>query len=157
MSLLTSSPCSVLRRGKCYRGMDNFFFEFIFKKIMRPCLVLVGVLYCSYIYVTYVFFLQIIIAAITPGTHPAMVSRTTNRMDPHPLSYTASGGNITHNIALPNPMFSLFLFRKRAVSLFKDVFFSRHKHAFKLHSSLFNLPHPPKTPFYFYLGIGCSK
>lgn len=50
------------------------------------------------------FFLQIITAAITPGTHPAIVRSTTNKMDPHPLSYTASGGKITHKIALPNPI-----------------------------------------------------
>jgi hypothetical protein len=57
-------------------------------------------------------------------------------MDPHPLSYTASGGKITQNIALANPMFYLFLFGRSAVPHFKDVFLSWHKHTFKLHSSV---------------------
>ena len=56
------------------------------------------------------FFLQIMIAAITPGTHPAIVRSTTNKMDPHPLSYTANGGNSTHKIALPKPIVFFILF-----------------------------------------------
>lgn len=32
-------------------------------------------------------------AAMTPGTHPHKVSRKTMRIDPHPRSMTARGGN----------------------------------------------------------------
>jgi len=49
-------------------------------------------------------FLQIINAAITPGTHPAIVSRMTRSMDPHPLSNTASGGKRMHRMTLPKLM-----------------------------------------------------
>lgn len=75
-------------------------------------------------------FLQIRIAAITPGTHPAMVRSTTNKMDPHPLSYTANGGKMTHKIALPK----LMLFLVLLVSQFilglaqNDVFLFPHKY-----------------------------
>ncbi len=33
-------------------------------------------------------------AAMTPGTHPAQVSNPVIIIDPHPLSMTASGGNM---------------------------------------------------------------
>lgn len=33
-----------------------------------------------------------IIAPMTPGTHPHRVSSKTNKKDPHPLSITAIGG-----------------------------------------------------------------
>ncbi len=35
-------------------------------------------------------------APITPGTHAQRVRRKTMRIDPHPLSITASGGKIMH-------------------------------------------------------------
>lgn len=43
-------------------------------------------------------------AAIAPGTHPQMVNTVTNNSVPHPLSITASGGRIMHNMALPHPI-----------------------------------------------------
>jgi hypothetical protein len=39
-----------------------------------------------------------------PGIHPAMVRMATS-MEPHPLSYTARGGKITHKITRLIPMF----------------------------------------------------
>lgn len=39
-------------------------------------------------------------AAITPGTQPHRVSRVVMIRDPHPLSKTARGGNITAKITL---------------------------------------------------------
>jgi hypothetical protein len=39
-------------------------------------------------------------AAITPGIHPANVSKTTISTEPHPLSKTANGGKIIDNITL---------------------------------------------------------
>ncbi len=41
---------------------------------------------------------MIIKAAITPGTHPQMVSRVTMMIDPQPLLITARGGKITASI-----------------------------------------------------------
>lgn len=41
-------------------------------------------------------------AAITPGIQHSSVSKVTITMDPHPLSSTASGGNIMASIALSN-------------------------------------------------------
>lgn len=37
-------------------------------------------------------------AAITPGTQPKRVRINTIRREPHPLSYTAKGGNSTDKI-----------------------------------------------------------
>lgn len=37
-------------------------------------------------------------APMTPGTHAQRVRRNTIRTDPHPLSMTASGGKMIHNI-----------------------------------------------------------
>jgi len=39
-------------------------------------------------------------APITPGTHPAKVSRSTINIDPHPLSKTAKGGRKMANKTL---------------------------------------------------------
>ena len=39
-------------------------------------------------------------APITPGTHPANVSRNTIITDPHPLSITANGGKMMERITL---------------------------------------------------------
>lgn len=41
--------------------------------------------------------LRMMRAAITPGTHPARVSRKTMSIEPHPLSITASGGKSIDN------------------------------------------------------------
>lgn len=62
------------------------------------------------VYIKNQFFLQIINAAITPGTHPAIVSRTTKRIEPQPLSNTASGGKRIHKMTLPKLM-ALIVFR----------------------------------------------
>lgn len=45
-----------------------------------------------------------IIAAITPGTQPAAVSKIVKRIAPHPLSKTESGGQIIHTIVLKIPI-----------------------------------------------------
>ncbi len=37
-------------------------------------------------------------AAITPGIQPRSVRIRTNRIEPHPLSITASGGKMIHRI-----------------------------------------------------------
>lgn len=37
---------------------------------------------------------------MTPGTHPASVSRKTMSNEPHPLSITASGGKMMHKRTL---------------------------------------------------------
>ncbi len=39
-------------------------------------------------------------AAITPGTHPHKVNKSTIMIDPHPLSKTASGGKKIDNKTL---------------------------------------------------------
>lgn len=44
--------------------------------------------------------LRIISAAITPGIHPARVSRKTIRNEPQPLSTTDNGGKIIASITL---------------------------------------------------------
>jgi hypothetical protein len=44
------------------------------------------------------------IAAITPGIQPQMVSRSTSRMAPQPLSITASGGKMIQIMARRIPM-----------------------------------------------------
>src|SRR4051794_10743868 len=43
-------------------------------------------------------------AAIAPGTQPAMVKSSTSKMTPQPLSRTASGGNRIQRRILPQPM-----------------------------------------------------
>jgi len=43
-------------------------------------------------------------APMTPGTQPQMVSRTTNKKEPHPLSITAKGGKKMHKSALRSPI-----------------------------------------------------
>jgi hypothetical protein len=50
------------------------------------------------------YFLQIIKIAIIPGIHPAKVSTKTIRMDPQPLSKTASGGQIIQMIERNKPI-----------------------------------------------------
>jgi len=49
---------------------------------------------------------RIISAPMIPGTPPARVRRHTIRIDPQPLSITASGGQITHNITLVRFIYS---------------------------------------------------
>jgi hypothetical protein len=44
--------------------------------------------------------LRIINAAITPGTHPHIVSNKVMMIDPHPLSRTANGGKRIARITL---------------------------------------------------------
>ncbi len=39
---------------------------------------------------------------MTPGTHPASVSRKTMSTEPHPLSTTARGGKMMHSRTLKN-------------------------------------------------------
>ena len=46
----------------------------------------------------------IIRAASTPGTQPKHVNIDTITIDPHPLSRTASGGNIIANNTLKHPI-----------------------------------------------------
>lgn len=43
-------------------------------------------------------------AAITPGIQPKQVRMNTITIDPQPLSTTAKGGKITHNITLRQPI-----------------------------------------------------
>lgn len=47
-------------------------------------------------------------AAITPGTHPHAVRRKVMRIEPHPLSRTASGGNKIDNNTLQNDILFVF-------------------------------------------------
>lgn len=47
-------------------------------------------------------------APITPGTHPASVSKVTISIEPHPLSMTAKGGKMIDNITLQTDIISLF-------------------------------------------------
>ncbi|GAB1404186.1 hypothetical protein MASR1M74_13650 [Lentimicrobium sp.] len=51
-----------------------------------------------FIFVCRNYLFTIIKAAITPGTHPASVSRKTINTDPQPLSITAKGGKIMASI-----------------------------------------------------------
>lgn len=44
---------------------------------------------------------EMIRAAITPGIHPKQVNRATMRIDPQPLSMTASGGKIMESMTRP--------------------------------------------------------
>jgi len=44
--------------------------------------------------VIYSFLLRMTSAAMTPGTHPQQVRINTMSIDPHPRSYTASGGKM---------------------------------------------------------------
>ncbi len=44
-------------------------------------------------------------AAITPGIHPRRVRIKTIKIDPQPLSYTASGGKRTDKITLQTLIF----------------------------------------------------
>jgi len=46
------------------------------------------------------FFILNIIAAITPGAHPAQVKQNVIIIAPHPLSITAKGGKNRHNKTL---------------------------------------------------------
>jgi hypothetical protein len=55
--------------------------------------------------------LHITTAASTPGTHPAMVKRVTIKIDPQPLSNTASGGSTMHKMALAQLMILSFIGR----------------------------------------------
>jgi hypothetical protein len=48
------------------------------------------------------FLFKITNAAITPGTQPIPVRINVIRTEPHPLSYTANGGNIIANNTLKN-------------------------------------------------------
>lgn len=48
----------------------------------------------------YSFLFKIINAAITPGTQPAIVRRSTITIEPQPLSKTAKGGRIIASITL---------------------------------------------------------
>ena len=56
------------------------------------------------------FLFRITRAAITPGTHPAPVSRNTMRTEPQPLSMTANGGKMMASRTLPNDI-TLFFFK----------------------------------------------
>ena len=47
---------------------------------------------------------KIIRAAITPGTHPAKVSKKTITIEPHPLSTTAKGGQMMDNKTRKQPI-----------------------------------------------------
>jgi hypothetical protein len=61
-----------------------------------------------------------------PGTQPSRVRTSTIRMLPQPLSITAIGGRITHNIALKTPMCLLrfltynFYFFRKTMQLFSE-------------------------------------
>ena len=46
------------------------------------------------------FLFRMISAAMTPGIHPKTVNINTIRIEPHPLSYTAKGGNRMDNKTL---------------------------------------------------------
>jgi hypothetical protein len=48
----------------------------------------------------YLLLFKMIKAAITPGIHPKRVSINTIKIDPQPLSMTASGGKRIDNITL---------------------------------------------------------
>ncbi len=54
-------------------------------------------------------------AAITPGTQPQMVSISTMMIDPHPLSITASGGNIIDKMTLKR-LIGLCIYNVQALS-----------------------------------------
>lgn len=47
-------------------------------------------------------------APITPGTHPANVSRNTIITDPQPLSITAKGGKMMERMTLNIDMYCFF-------------------------------------------------
>lgn len=47
-------------------------------------------------------------AAITPGIQPKQVNIKTIKIEPHPLSSTASGGKIIESITLQILMFNFF-------------------------------------------------
>jgi|SRR5665647_1752328 hypothetical protein len=51
-----------------------------------------------------IYFLFMINAPMTPGTHPQRVRRNTIRIDPQPLSMTARGGQIMQIITRKQPM-----------------------------------------------------
>ncbi len=57
---------------------------------------------------SYYDLLSIMSAAITPGTQPRQVSNKTIRIEPHPLSYTASGGKIIDRITLKSDIVLCF-------------------------------------------------
>lgn len=50
-------------------------------------------------------------APITPGTHAHRVRAVTRRTEPQPLSSTARGGKMMHNMARRQDMFSKVLCR----------------------------------------------
>jgi hypothetical protein len=52
-------------------------------------------------------------AAITPGTHPQIVSNKVMMIDPHPWSMTARGGNMIASITLNRLIFMSFITIKR--------------------------------------------
>ena len=52
----------------------------------------------------YFLLLLNVIAARTPGNHPAQVKSVVITIAPQPQSKTASGGKIMHNSALPHPI-----------------------------------------------------
>ena len=54
------------------------------------------------------YLLTIIRAAITPGIQPKRVSINTSKTEPHPLSITAKGGNITQRITRQIDIFIVF-------------------------------------------------
>jgi hypothetical protein len=47
-------------------------------------------------------------AAITPGTHPQQVNKSTIKIEPQPLSRTAKGGKIIHKIRLKQDIGIIF-------------------------------------------------
>ena len=47
-------------------------------------------------------------AAIDPGTHPQQVNKNTIKIEPQPLSRTAKGGKIIHNIRLKQDIDIIF-------------------------------------------------
>jgi len=51
-----------------------------------------------------IYFLFMISAPMTPGTHPQRVRRNTIRIDPQPLSMTARGGQMMQIITRKQPM-----------------------------------------------------
>ena len=47
-------------------------------------------------------------AAIDPGTHPQQVNKNTIKIEPQPLSRTAKGGKIIHNMRLKQDIGIIF-------------------------------------------------
>ena len=65
----------------------------------------------------YLFLLRIINAAITPGIHPAKVSRKTISIEPQPLSITESGGKMMARMTRRRDMLVEFEWGKDRVKL----------------------------------------